>query len=415
MIATAIRNHAIAFTAMLAPAILFADSTNVTFNAALTNAMGWVYSNDIKSNNTGYYVGGHNAKITSPRLDFAITSVVLRVKTTNSCTRNLIISAFDSETDTTNFPQTFENIPQGKNCHEVTAAWESSQGVGAIAIESNSGAQNLYFLSATISGVPTVPPPTGLQVSDIRCNRFTLSWENPETAVSNRIAMMEIIESEITGVAIEYDFNEFTNAKNSSVEITDSFTNAIPAFTGSSEIRLPASTNGIIQISKDDARGHLVHSGFADCSDMSLVVSLRIPTTDHGKMFGMSYLTADGSTNQFCQMAMSTEFKTNTVSLASVPPHALLIFNTDGVGSTKRVVYVDYMAFVGATAANITTNVIAPVFAAGGPARVKDLSPNTDYIVTVSAFDAEGNESKPSEPLAVTTNNKAIPFSIRIQ
>ena len=84
-----------ALAALLAPSLLFADTVEVTFDAALTNETGWAYSSDIKCNGTGYYVGGHNAKISSPRLGFAVTSVVLRVKTTNSCTRNLVVSALN--------------------------------------------------------------------------------------------------------------------------------------------------------------------------------------------------------------------------------------------------------------------------------------------------------------------------------
>ena len=112
---------------------------------------------------------------------------------------------------------------------------------------------------------------------------------------------------------------------------------------------------------------------------------------------------------------IGTEFKTNTVSLASVPSYAPLVFNTEGIGINKRVVYVDYMAFTGAPTVNAATNVVATLFTAGSPMTVRGLSPNADYLVTVTAFDAYGNESSPSEPLAVTTNGDAIPFSIRIR
>ena len=55
---------------------------------------------------------------------------------------------------------------------------------------------------------------------------------------------------------------------------------------------------------------------------------------------------------------------------------------------------------------------------ANGPdarTTVRRLTPNADYLVTVTAFDEEGNESAPSEPLAVSTNGKDIPFSMHIQ
>ena len=42
----------VAFAMLLAPAILIAETTNVTFDAALTNETGWVYS-DIATNKDG--------------------------------------------------------------------------------------------------------------------------------------------------------------------------------------------------------------------------------------------------------------------------------------------------------------------------------------------------------------------------
>ncbi|MBQ3808207.1 MAG: hypothetical protein II840_09665, partial [Kiritimatiellae bacterium] len=44
---------AVALAALLAPAILIAETTNVTFDAALTNETGWVYSDKILSSNEG--------------------------------------------------------------------------------------------------------------------------------------------------------------------------------------------------------------------------------------------------------------------------------------------------------------------------------------------------------------------------
>ena len=406
-----------ALAALLIPSLLFADTVEVTFDAALTNETGWVYSSDIKNNNTGYYVAGHSAMITSPRFCFAVTSVVLRVKTTNRCTRNLIISALDPDASATNLSQTFENIPQGEDCLEITAAWKASHKVTAVAVESNKGAQNLYFLSATISGVPIIDAPTNLQADDIKGTRFRLSWTNPENAVSNRIELSEIVEIETNcGSVLEYDFNDFTNNNNSAKDITDDFTNSIPAFTGSTLIRLPAHTNGIIQISKDDTKGYLVHSGFADYSNMSMVISLRVPTDSQLKTFGVGYLSSEGTTNEFATFSMEVAFQTNTVSLADVPANASIVLNTQGT-SHKRVVYVDYLAFVNTGPTTICeTNLVKTAFVTDSTTySVRGLCPRTEYVARITAFDAEGNESSPSEPLAVTTNGEALPFSIHIQ
>ena len=87
-----------------------------------------------------------------------------------------------------------------------------------------------------------------------------------------------------------------------------------------------------------------------------------------------------------------------------------------GTTAGKRRILIDHLAFArDYSPASISTNLVQTVFTTGNTARVRGLSPSADYLVTVTAFDAEGNESSPSEPLAVTTNGEAIPFSIRIQ
>ena len=413
---------AVALAALLAPAILIAETTNVTFDAALTNETGWVYSDGFEYVTTKKMYGfksGNNGKdqVVSPVFGFAITSLVIHAeKASDKTTRKMSIRTTSGSTNQAPIELVEGIVPTGQVAFTSNCYWAQSDHVRSFALLTTGGNGNLYLKSATISGVPIIEAPTDLQADDIKGTRFRLSWTNPENAVSNRIEVSEIVETETSGGSIlEYDFNNFTNNSGSAKDITDDFTNSIPAFTGSTLIRLPAHTNGIIQISKYNTRGYLLHSGFADYSNMSLIVSLKIPTTDNGKSFGVSYLAEDGSTNQFAKIDMGTEFKTNTVSLASVPSYAPLVFNTDGIGINDRIVYVDYMAFTGASAGNAATNVVATLFTAGSPMTMRRLSPSTEYIVTVSAFDAEGNESSPSEPLAVTTNGEAIPFSIRIQ
>jgi hypothetical protein len=265
--------------------------------------------------------------------------------------------------------------------------------------------------------VPIIDAPTNLQADNIRGTRCDLSWTNPENAVSNRIEVSEIVEIGTSGGSIlEYDFNDFTNNSGSATDITDDFTNAIPAFAGSSLIRLPANTNGIIQVSKDTAKGYLVHSGFADYSSMSLAMSIRRPTSDHGKTFGIGYLSAEGTTNEFATFSLEVEFRTNTVSLASVPANASIILNTQGANS-KRVVYIDYMAFIGdSLSTDLSTNLVKTAFVTNSTMYcARDLSPRTQYIARITAFDADGNESDSSEPLLVSTASAELPFTVRIR
>lgn len=416
------KTHTVALAALLLPAILSADSISVTFDAALTNATEWVYGSGFEYVSTqkkyGFKSGNNNLdQIISPVFDFAVTSVVINAeKASNKTTRKMSIRATSGNAAHNAVELVDGIIPPDQVSFTITNIWDKSDAVHSFSLLTTGGNGNLYLTGAIISGVPIIDAPTNLQADDIKGTRFRLSWTNPENAVSNRIEMSEIVEIETNcGSVLEYDFNDFTNNNDSAKDITDDFTNSIPAFTGSALIRLPAHTNGIIQISKDNTRGYLLHSGFADYSSMSLIVSLKIPTTDNGKSFGVSYLAEDGSTNQFAKIDMGTEFKTNTVSLASVPSYAPLVFNTEGIGINKRIVYVDYMAFTGASAENAATNVVATLFAARSPATVRGLSPGTEYLVSVSAFDAEGNGSKPSDPIAVTTGDEGSPLAVRIR
>lgn len=413
----------VAFAMLLAPAILIAETTNVTFDAALTNETGWVYDTGFEYVSTqkkyGFKSGNNNLdQVISPAFDFAITSVVINAeKASNKTTRKMSIRATSGNAAHNAVELVDGIIPPDQVSFTITNIWDKSDAVHSFSLLTTGGSGNLYLTGAVISGVLIIDAPTNLQADDIKGTRFRLSWTNPENAVSNKIEVSEIVETETSGGSIlEYDFNDFTNNSGSATDITDDFTNTIPAFAGSSLIRLPANTNGIIQISKDTAKGYLVHSGFADYSSMSLAMSIRRPTSDHGKTFGIGYLSAEGTTNEFATFSLEVEFRTNTVSLASVPANASIILNTQGANS-KRVVYIDYMAFIGdSLSTDLSTNLVKTAFVTNSTMYcARDLSPRTQYIARITAFDAEGNESSPSEPLAVTTNGDAIPFSIRIQ
>ena len=338
----------------------------------------------------------------------------MRVSTSGSCTRNLIISSCDNETISQ--PQEFTNIPQGTSS-DITATWNIADRVRTLASTSTRGAYSLYFHSAVISGVPIVEAPTNLQTDNITGTRCHLSWANDGSAVSNRIDVCEVVEKEIAGGStLEYSFDEFTNSDGRARDITEEFTNAIPAFAGSSVVKLPASTAGIIQISDGNGKGFLVHSGFQDCSKLSLRISLKIPTDRQGKDFGIGYEDSAGHTNEFPLITMVTNnFVTHSISLATLPANTPLIFNTHGSGN-KRVVYIDYLTFVNnSPSTTSSTNLVKTVFTTGNAATIRGLSPNSTYVVSVSAFDEDGNESEPSEPISFMTNGAELPLVIRLQ
>jgi len=401
------------FTAMLLSEQTFADSVSVTFDTALTNETAWTYDT-LKCGNNGYYVYKSGACITSPVYDFCITSIAIHVSTSASCTRNLITSPVDEGSVVTSLAREFTDIPKGSES-DVTACWSVADNVSALKIESTTGANTLYLLSATICGVPYVSAPANVSVTNIMGTCFTISWTNTDaSAASNAVYAYKLTAHPAEGVVeTAYDFDQFSNSTGNAKETTDAFTNAIPAFTGSSLIYLPTNSSSVIQISKDSTKGCLVHSGFESCSNLSIAIVTKIPTSSQASTFGIGYSTA-GSTNEFTTFEMGTSFTTNIVSMAEVPDNAPIIFNTQGSNS-KRVVHVDYLAFIrDYVPAYVKTNDVPKKITIGNVATIKGLKENSKYLVYVTALDADGNESAPSETIEVETNDKGLPLVIRV-
>lgn len=401
----------------LVPAILFADSIDITFDAALTNEMGWTFNDKIKfgKEKGRYYASAQGARIESAQFGFNITSVSVRVSTTSACTRNLILTPLPNGAGSPALPHEFKNMPQNAES-SLCATWDPLSQVRSFTLSSTTGAHNLYFHNAVVSGEPIVEPPTGLHVDDVSGTRCRLSWANPANAVSNRVDVSRVVAREMAGEILEeYDFSEFANPTGNPTNRTDDFIAQHPVFAGSSLIYLPANTAGKIQISNDDQKGFLVHSGFADCTDVTLLLSLKIPNNEQGKTFGIGYEAASGTTNRVAAIPVGLEFKTNLVSLAEVPADASIIFNVQGA-NTKRRIVIDCLAFVRDYGpAYAETNLVKTVSATDGEKTVRGLEPNSSYVAQVTAFDAAGNMSPPSPPLAFETNGSGLPIVVKVK
>jgi len=408
------KQHLVAFIALLFPAILFAISTNVTFDAALTNATEWVYDPAVKiaTGNHVYFNSG-NTSITSPAFPFVITNISLDLSCSSTTpARKLIIRLPDNHE--IEIPYVHEKDKHEQKTFNIDAG-NHFRSFAISTLTGNSGSWHLY--SAVISGVPLIEAPTDLQADDIKGTRCRLSWNNPANAVSNRIDVSRVVNHEMAGdVLDEYDFAEFANSSGNPTNRTDDFIAQYPDFAGSSLIYIPAHTAGNIQISTDNQKGFLVHSGLSDCSAVTLLLSLKIPNSEQGKTFGIGYETAAGTTNEVAAIPLDLEFKTNRVSIAKIPADTPIIFNTQGANSKRRVI-IDYLAFIrDYSPSSVSTNLVKTVFPTGSTTYcARGLRPWTEYITTISAFDADGNESEPSEPISFMTNGAELPLVIRLQ
>ena len=400
----------VALAALLIPSLLFADTVEVTFDAALTNETGWVYIGNIKPNKEGdYYINGQGAMITSPSYDFAITSIVMHISTSGSCNRNLIISSYDNVT--CSLSHEFTDIPKGTTS-DVTATWNISDHVRSLAITSTIGAQSLYFYSAVISGVPIIDAPTNLQADNIRGTRCDLSWTNPANAVSNRVDVLEV--TRITGsgsVERKYDFNEFSNGGITSQQ-TESIVSAYPDLSGYM-LCLPTNTTGQIQLSTRDNKGVLVIREFESYEGLRLeLIARHYDHPDEVKTMSIGYVL-DGATNDFASVELASELSPSSIPLSEVSAGAQLILNNSGNKKYHRVI-IDEISFVRNFA--VSTNLVKTAVVTGSTTySVRGLCPRTEYVARITALDADGNESRPSDPLRVETSDEGVPLSVRIR
>ena len=423
------KQHLVAFIALLFPAILFANSINVTFDAALTNETGWVYIGNIKPNKEGdYYINGQGATIISPCYNFAITSIVLHISTSPSCNRNLIISSYDNVTSS--LSHEFTDIPKGTTS-DVTATWNISDHVRSLAITSTSGSQSLYFLSAIISGVPIVEVPTNLQTNDIKGTRCRLSWENPdENAVSNKIEVSRVVRKEEYSTMLdEYDFVAFTNTSPQGTACYNKNTlqmNVYSSFSGTN-IYKAANSTGVVQISSTDYKGYLqydfstIREALNETANVSMLVSAKKHHTDTVGTWGL-LITVSNITNTASSSItneLTHEFPTSPylIPLGNITTNSMLILKpSDTTSQSNRRILIDYLAFVrDYSPASVSTNYVKAVFASGTTATIRGLSPYSSYIASITAFDADGNESEPSEPISFMTNGAELPLVIRLQ
>ena len=400
--------HPFALAALLTPSLLFASTVEVTFDAALTNETGWVYS-DIATNKDGNIYFKLSSSVQSPTFSFNITSVEITLSCT-STEPSRILQIIPSSGEATNAASVAKASTKETQIFEFDKADTARSFSIRLTGSDNTG--NWYIYSAVISGVPIIDAPTNLQADNIRGTRCDLSWTNPANAVSNRVDVLEVTRiAGSSSVERKYDFNEFSNDGNTSQQ-TDRIVSAYPDLSGFM-LCLPTNTTGQIQLSTRDDKGVLVIREFESYEGLRLeLVARHYDHTKEAKTMSIGYVL-DGATNDFASVVLASEFSPSSIPLSEVPAGAQLILNNSGNKQFHRVI-IDEISFVRNFA--VSTNLVKTAFVTDSTTySVRGLCPRTEYVARITAFDADGNESSPSEPLAVTTNGEAIPFSIHIK
>ena len=408
------KKHLVAFAALLFPAILFAISTNVTFNAALTNATEWTYSDDVKiSSEPDKHVFFNTLRsfIQSPEYPFIITSIEI----TLSCSSTNVTRRLQVTSSTGTSLQT-ENVTSKEKKEVQSFLFDRADCVRSfnISLEGSHQTGSWHIYSAVISGVPIIEAPTNLQTNDVKGTRCNLSWVNPENAVSNKIEVSQVVWHEESGsVEREYNFDEFSNGGDKEQQ-TEKILAAYPDLEGF-VLCLPTNSTGQIQISNSGSKGVLSFPGFESCNNLYLkLLAKHYNHADEATFVSIGFVQ-DKTTNDFTTVELTTELTKSFTSLTNVPSNARIVINNSGKATNHRVI-IDHLAFVrDYSPASVSTNLVKTVFATGNTTTIRGLSPYSSYIASITAFDAEGNESEPSEPISFMTNGAEMPLVIRLQ
>ena len=403
--------HFALLVALLAGFAAHAATVHVTFDDALTNRtdetkweyIGVAFHEDDKC----YYLGNKDAKVYSSEYAFAITSVTVCVKTSNADqdSRLLKIEAVKSKSpvyeqcDRPTVSTTNEWLRFEFDAESVVRSFSLS----AKSAGSNKG--NIRLYSADISGCYICPQPQNVESRNVQGTRFTLSWENGEGVVSNRVDMLEVRRVPEQGEEIErIDFSKLSNDQNIQ-EKTSVITNAYPDFSGNL-LYLPTNSTGIIQISKSKGLpGHLLYNIPGTMTNTTLFLSARKPNgAPNSYELHVSILNGV-ETNELAKVSLSESFATNSICIGTTTAGDSILFMPTFTSGDRRV-WIDEMTFVRDYAeAYVATNALPPMATDQNRLRIRRLAPKTLYIATVTAFDKDGNPSEPSVPVEVETRS----------
>jgi len=408
--------RSVAFGMLLAPAILFADSISVTFDAALTNTTEWTYSDDVKiSADSDKHIFFNTLKsfIQSPEYPFIITSIEITLSCSNTnATRRLQIKPSTGTSLQT------ENVTSKEKKEVQSFLFDRADCVRSfnISLEGSGQTGNWHIYSAVISGVPIIEAPTNLQADEINGTRCRLSWTNPSNAVSNRVEVLSVKLAEPTGTIVEeFGFDEISAGGNAVnfARFRDSLPPHYEKLSGTN-LYAAANSTGLLQISTGKNRGELVYSGYESSTDLTLKLTLKRYSGDANTMT-IGWTDGGATTNSLETICLEDDFTTEVIDLSSVADGATIIFNNSGKDDNHRVI-IDEIAFVrDYSPASVSTNLVKTVLTTGNAATIRGLSPNSSYIASVTAFDADGNESEPSEPISFMTDNSNLPLVIKLQ
>ena len=221
---------------------------------------------------------------------------------------------------------------------------------------------------------------------------------------------------------VSYDFNAdgFENASDNDEISNNLLVESYPDFAGSSWIYMPTNSVGQIQISKGGEKGVLKHKGFEDCDSLSVDMTIRryFNSTSNEKeteTMTIGYEKPEGTTNVFTTVNLEKDFKREIIPLKGFPANKPILFNATGNKKNHRVI-IDEMKFIkNYSPAGERHELVQEINTSEAKIRLLNLERNTDYVIKVTAINAEGKESENAELRVKTSSQNDSGFVIRIQ
>lgn len=410
----------------------------VEFTDSLTNETEWVYKSTAKTTVDGklYISSKEGVAVISPTFDFAITSVTVVARHTNATHDRKLLYTFPTVNEEHTDDETLwrEITPEGNDESVVCCFWPKEKRIRAIGFMAKNGSDgNIYLISAKIYGVSIPYPPENLETSRLGGKQIAIKWQNPESVQSNNIRVYKSTwHDESFETVKSYDFNaEGFENKGKNDEITNTLlVESYPDFAGSSWIYLPTNSVGQIQISKSDEKGVLKHNGFEDCGSLWVDMTVRkyftykvteengvteIKEHEDDDAMTIGYEESAWKTNFLATVKLEKDFRREIISLKRFPANTPILFNATGNKTNHRVI-IDEMKFIkNYSHAGERHELVQEINTSESKIRLLNLERNTDYVIKVTAINAEGKESENAELRVKTSSQNDSGFVIRIQ
>ena len=381
----------------------------VTFDDALTNGTEWVYSETTYNKDGEMYISKQGAFVQSPTFEFAITSVLITARHTNTSTDRhdfKLIPITDEGTE-------LDSIDITPNSTDVYSAINvktpAEEHVCCFRLTCTSGRYgNIYIKSAVISGIPILEAPKDLATSEIYRDRFSASWTPDAAATTHKIEVTKKVETPFTAqYTTKYDLSGLQNTSGSSKEITNYQNSSLPNFEGQS-IYIPSNTVGVVQIGSTTKAGILALPPQESYENLKLVIRAKYCDNDPAHEEMPIYYISGDVTNKITEVEFKNAFEIKVVDLLNIPSNTRIAL-TSPEHNDKRF-QIDLLGFatetkeaVSSTELVISTTVKTPHYTA------KALEPNTEYSWSVISYGKDGATSKRTQWQSVTTNNLRPP------